>query len=58
MCKFIFRYSAEKGNAVRSKYGKIVPGEQKSDFRISGAQRRISHGHIMMRDVHSPLFES
>ena len=36
-----------QGNAGRSEYGKILPGEQPVKFfRISGPRRRISHGHL------------
>ena len=40
-----------QGNADQFEYEKYYPGNNQLDFRISGPRGRISHGHIIMKDI-------
>ena len=40
-----------QGSADQFEYGKILPGNNQSDFRINGLRHCISHGHITNIDI-------
>ena len=45
-----------QGNDGRSEYGQIMPGNNQSDFRISGLRSSILHGHTIRQLILPLLF--